>query len=190
MSADDGPTCFVLQCDQCRTIVGDSFSIVCGDLNAVVLSTVQMVDVEAPSTLGAAEAIICAHCKAPLGEIPVDRPEANINGNFLFLLSATRAYTLGSTAPELAEANGAAAAPQSAAPAGQAAPNVAAAHTPEDEHVVVKLQQILINHSARIAQLEAQLEGVRTDQRAADQRQRGGGPPEKHGSKRGRRPSH
>lgn len=186
MAADEDLRPFVLQCDQCRTIVGDSFSLECAvrHLGAVVLSMVQMVDIEPPSMPGSAEAIMCAHCKTPLGEIPVARPEAELNGKYLIFLSATRAYTLGSAAPELAGPNGAvtAASPRHGVRVADSVPHAAGSQPQEDELVVIKMQQMLINHSERIASLEAQLE-----RRTAD---RGGGSSDKHASKKGRRPGH
>ncbi|KAG8464589.1 hypothetical protein KFE25_009957 [Diacronema lutheri] len=191
MSGDEELRPFVLQCDQCRTVIGDSFSVEYGvsELRSVVLSTVQMVDIEPLSQQGGSEAIMCGHCKAPLGEILRDRPDAAPAGQYLIRLSATRTYTLGSTAPELAGAHSTAAVAngadrllaQSLVPT---APS--AAH--EDEPVVVKMQQMLINHSERIALLEAQLERARADDRGHDQH--GSGLADKRGYKRGRRPAH
>lgn len=75
-------------------------------LDAVVLSAMVMVDIVPRPNDPAerAQAVVCSHCKAPLGEVPTDRPEPNINGQYVLNRVAIKSYMLGA-AEHVAHAN-------------------------------------------------------------------------------------
>ncbi|KAJ1639821.1 hypothetical protein T492DRAFT_934595 [Pavlovales sp. CCMP2436] len=171
MASELGP--FVVQCDKCRTIIGDSYSLVCmveHPQRALALCDVQAVNIE--KMQNGSQAIVCAHqhCEATLGEIPLGRLEAE--GKYLVHLRATMTYMLGSAA---GVSNGyQAPSPSPAAAGAKQAPDSAVQQQQQQQlhdglselrGEIHRLQQMVIIHHSKIEQLEEQLEDERRDAR-------------------------
>jgi hypothetical protein len=199
---------FVIQCERCQSIIGDSFSLVSAvdHLDAYALRAVQLVTIGALTTAGGSETIYCAQCNSVLGEVPAGRPEPELNGTYLLQRSAIKSYMLGA-AQQIADleqsrgpgasdatpgANGETAEPRDVHP-GAAGPHATAdldADPAPDSSADVreelcKMKHMIIVQHSQIRDLMEHISSLRDAQRTIrrqDPRQEGG----KGASKRGR----